>query len=182
VLVRGATSSVGQAGVAYAKALGNRVIATTRSQANAARLIAIGADHVVIDSGEVAQDVVNLVPGGVDAVLEVIGAATLRDSVKALKPFGTAVVIGLLGGPASLERLELMSDLPGATRIAFFGSGLVGTPALPISASPLPWIAERIAAGSIPSLRVQTFDFDEIQKAHRLIESDRALGKLVVRV
>ncbi len=182
VLVRGATSSVGQAGVAYAKALGATVIATTRSQENAARLVAIGADHVVIDQGEVADAVRNLTPEGVDAVLEVIGAATLRDSVKALKPFGTAVVIGLLGGPASLERLELMSDLPNAARIAFFGSGMFGTLALPLSDSPLRWIAERTAAGTMPSMLVKTFDFDDVPNAHRLIESNRALGKLVVRL
>ncbi len=182
VLVRGATSAVGQSGVAYAKALGARVIATTRSQANAERLTAIGADEVVIDHGEVAEDIRKLVPDGVDVVLEVIGAATARDSVKTLKPFGTAVVIGLLGGPATLERFELMSDLPNATRIAFFGSGIIGTSALPIEASPLEWIANLIASGKMPSLRVETFDFNDVPRAHRLIESNRALGKLVVRL
>jgi NADPH2:quinone reductase len=182
VLVRGATASVGQAGVTYAKAMGATVIATTRSPANSARLLAIGADHVMIDRGEVTQETRNVAPNGVDAILEVVGASTLRDSVKALKPFGTAVVIGLLGGPPTLDGLELMSDLPGAARIAFFGSGMLGTPALPIDASPLKWIAQKIQVNGVPSLRVQTFDFDDVPKAHRLIESDRAVGKFVVRL
>lgn len=182
VLVRGATSAVGQSAVAYAKARGQRVIATTRSTANAARLTTIGADAVIIDTGTVSDQVRAAAPEGVDVVLEVVGAATVRDSVKALKPFGTAVVIGLLGGAPALDNLHLMNDLPNATRLAFFGSGLLGTPALPLSAAPLKWIADQVASGAMPSLRVQTFGFDDVARAHSLIESDRALGKLVVRV
>lgn len=182
VLVRGASSSVGQAGVVYAKARGAKVVATTRSITNAPRLRSIGADYVMIDDGEIASLVREHVPGGVDAVLEVVGASTLKDSVKTLRPFGTAVVIGLLGGAPNIDNLHLMNDLPGATRIAFFGSALLGTPALPLTDGPLRWLAEEQAAGKIPSLRVQTFDFDEVRLAHSLIESDRAVGKLVVRV
>ena len=182
VLVRGATSSVGQAGVAYAKALGHRVIATTRSPENAARLAAIGADEVVIDTGAIAVTVREIAPEGVDVALEVVGAATARDTLATLKPFGHTIVVGLLGGAPVIDNLNLMSDLPQAARLAFFGSALLGSPALPLAQSPLSWIADRIAAGSIPSLRVKTFDFDDVQRAHSLIESDRALGKLVVRL
>ncbi len=34
----------------------------------------------------------------------------------------------------------------------------------------------------MPSLRVKIFDFDDVANAHRMIENDRAQGKLVVRV
>jgi len=181
VLVRGATSSVGQAGVAYAKARGATVIATTRSRENGKRLQAIGADAVVIDTGAIADQVREIAPHGVDVALEVVGAATVRDTLKAVRPFGTAVVIGLLGGPPVIENLNLMGDLPGAARLAFFGSGMLGTPDLLLKEAPLSWIADRIASGSLPSLRVQSFDFDDVRRAHGVIESDRALGKLVVR-
>ncbi len=70
----------------------------------------------------------------------------------------------------------------GAVRLNFFPSGLLGTPALPLVESPLPWIAGEVAAGRMPSLRSSTFDFDDVRRAHSLIESDRALGKFVVRV
>jgi NADPH:quinone reductase len=182
VLVRGATSSVGQAGVAYAKAEGATVIATTRSAANAARLHAIGADAVVIDTGEIADAVLAHAPGGVDVALEVVGASTVRDTLKAVRPYGSVVVIGLLGGPPVIENLNLMGDLPNAASLSFFGSGMLGTPGLPLTDAPLARIAERIAAGSTPSLKVRTFDLDDVRRAHSLIESDKALGKLVVRV
>ncbi|WP_104666559.1 zinc-binding dehydrogenase [Ensifer adhaerens] len=182
LLVRGATSSVGLAAIAYAKALGLTVIATTRTPQNAARLRQIGAGQVVVDDGAIADKVRALMPNGVDAALDVVGAATVRDTVKALKPFGGVTVIGLLGGPPVIEQLNLMQDLPAATRLGFFSSGLLGTEALPVASSPLPWLAKEIEAGRIPSLRSQTFAFDRISEAHRLMESDRALGKLVVKL
>ena len=182
LLVRGATSSVGLAAVTYAKARGLRVIATTRSAANRQRLHQMGADDVVVDTGEIAHQVREIVPTGVDAVLEVVGASTLRDSIKAVRPFGNVSVIGLLGGPPVLEQFHLMQDLPGAVHLNFFPSGILGTPAMPLHESPLPWIAGEVAAGRMPSLRSNTFDFDDVRRAHSLMESNRALGKLVVRV
>lgn len=182
LLVRGATSAVGLAGVAYARARGWRVIATTRSAAHAPRLAAVGADAVVVDTGDIAAQVREVAPEGVAVALEVVGAATVRDSVKALAPFGTAVVIGLLSGPPVLENLHLMNDLPAATRLAFFGSALLGSAALPLAGAPLRWIADQVAAGAMPSLRVQTFEFEDVRRAHAMMESERALGKLVVRV
>ncbi|AKA23583.1 zinc-binding dehydrogenase [Pseudomonas chlororaphis] len=180
LLVRGGTSSVGMAAIAYAKARGLTVIATTRSAANSQRLRDMGADQVVIDSGEIAQRVRELAPAGVDAALEVVGAATLRDTLKTVRPFGAVSVIGLLGGAPVLEQLHLMQDLPGAVRLNFFPSGLLGTAAMPLKDSPLAWIAEQVAAKRMPSIRARTFAFDEVRQAHRLMESDRALGKLVV--
>ncbi|MFL9998666.1 zinc-binding dehydrogenase [Paraburkholderia sediminicola] len=182
LLVRGGTSSVGLAAVTYAKALGLKVIATTRSPANVARLREMGADEALVDRGEIAGDIRRLAPGGVDAALEVVGAATLRDTIKALRPFGAVNVIGLLGGPPVLESFHLMQDLPAATRLSFFPSGLLGTPALSLQDSPLSWLARELAARLIPSIRTETFDFDDVRRAHSLMESDRALGKLVVKL
>src|SRR5437870_4743065 len=53
LLVRGATSSVGLAAIVYAKARGLKVIATTRSQPNTARLREMGADPVLVDRGTI---------------------------------------------------------------------------------------------------------------------------------
>ncbi|MBH3426036.1 MULTISPECIES: zinc-binding alcohol dehydrogenase family protein [Pseudomonas] len=182
LLVRGATSSVGMAALTYAKARGLKVIATTRSADNVQRLREMGADHVLIDNGSIAEQVRQLIAQGVDAVLEVVGAATVRDSLKAVRPFGAVSVIGLLGGAPVLEQLNLMQDLPAAVKLNFFGSGLLGTQDMPLKDSPLLWIAKEIEAGRMPSIRTKTFDFEQIPDAHRLIESNGALGKLVVKL
>lgn len=182
LLVRGATSSIGLAAVTYAKARGLRVIATTRSADKVQRLRDMGADEVVIDNGAIAEQVLKLVPQGVDGVLEVVGAATVLDSLKAVRPFGAVSVMGLLGGGPVLEQLNLMQDLPAAVKLNFFGSALLGTPAMALKDSPLLWIAKEVEAGRMPSIRAKTFDFDQIPQAHRLIESNEAFGKLVVKI
>ncbi len=158
------------------------MIATTRSLTNAAWLREMGADEVTVDNGEISADIRRLVPSGVDAALEIVGAATLRDTIRTLRPLGAVSVIGLLGGPPVLESFHLMQDLPGGTRLNFFPSGFLGTAALPLESSPLPRVAQDVAARLMPSIRVATFDFDDVRHAHSLMESDRALGKLVVRL
>jgi NADPH2:quinone reductase len=182
LLVRGATASLGMAATAYAKSVGASVVATTRSEGNVQRLREVGADVAIVDRGRIEEDVRRALPEGVDAALEVVGATTLRDTIKVLKPFGAVTVVGLLGGPPVLENFHLMQDLPNATRLSFFPSGMLGTPALPLTDAPLRAIAEGISAGRIPSLRARTFDFGEVRQAHALMESGRALGKLVVQM
>ena len=182
LLVRGATSSIGLAAVTYAKARGLKVIATTRSADKVQRLRDMGADEVVIDNGAIAEQVLKLASQGVDGVLEVVGAATVLDSLKAVRPFGVVSVMGLLGGGPVLEQLNLMQDLPAAVKLNFFGSALLGTPAMALKDSPLLWVAKEVEAGRMPSICAKTFDFDQIPQAHRLIESNEAFGKLVVKI
>ncbi|KVZ28723.1 alcohol dehydrogenase [Burkholderia cepacia] len=182
LLVRGATSTVGLAAVTYAKASGLQVVATTRSGDHAKQLYRVGADHVVVDSGSVADEVRKLYPAGVDAALEVVGASTLRDTASTLRPFGAVTVIGLLGGAPVLDQFNLMADLPPAVRLSFFPSQLLGTAALPLDKSPLRNIADDVAAKRLPSLLKQTLEFDEVRRAHELIEGNQVQGKLVIRV
>lgn len=182
LLVRGATSSVGLAAVTYAKASGVRVLATTRSESNADLLHRAGADMVIVDDGAIAEQILRVQPTGIDAALEIVGAATLRDSAKALRPFGAITVIGMLAGPPVFDQFNLMSDLPPAVRLNMFPSQLFGTEALPLTDSPLKSLALDMEAKLIPSHLAKTFEFDEVRDAHRLIESNRALGKIVVRV
>ncbi|MEX1903176.1 zinc-binding alcohol dehydrogenase family protein [Pseudomonas aeruginosa] len=182
LLVRGATSSVGLAALTYAKARGLRVLASTRSAEHTARLRQLGADQVFIDDGELCASILAAAPEGVDAALEVVGAPTLRDSVRCLRPFGSVCVIGLLGGPPLLEQFQLMQDLPGATRLSFFPSGLLGGAYMDLGESPLGWVVRERTAGRLPSLLSAAFDFDDLPRAHSLMEANRAFGKFVVRV
>lgn len=182
LLVRGATSTIGLAAVTYAKASGLHVIATTRAAAHAKQLHIAGADDVIIDGGNVSDEVRHLQPKGIDAALEVIGTSTLHDTVRTLKPFGAVTAIGMLGGPPVLERFNLMVDLPQAVRLAVFPAQLLGSAALPLTDSPLRSIVNDIAADHLPSHLQHVFAFDEVREAHQWIESNRAHGKLVVRV
>jgi NADPH:quinone reductase-like Zn-dependent oxidoreductase len=82
VLVRGATSAVGQAAVNLAADAGAEVLATTRSPERVSLLRELGANEVLIDDGQLAAQVRKLKAGGVDAVLDLVGNVVLRDSLQ----------------------------------------------------------------------------------------------------
>lgn len=73
-----------------------------------------------------------------------------------------------------------MGDLPGTVKLSFFSSGLLGSEALPLKESPLNSIANQVATGNIPSTIGKIFDVENIQEAHRLLDSGTANGKIVV--
>ncbi len=180
LLVRGATSSVGMAALAYAKHLGVSVVATTRNAASVAKLESIGADHVIVDDGTIADKVRTIYPQGVDYALEVVGAATVKDSLKSIRPWGEVVVVGLLSGPPIIDSFNLMGDLPGTVKLSFFSSGILGTPALPLANSPVNAIAQKVHNGSMPSTLAKVYNIADIQDAHRQLDAGKLNGKIVV--
>jgi len=73
LLVRGGSSTLGQACIILAKQFGLRVIATTRSEKKSALLHRLGAYAVIVDNGEISNDVLHIAPEGVDQVIELTG-------------------------------------------------------------------------------------------------------------
>ncbi len=57
-----------------------------------------------------------------------------------------------------------------------------GTPEWPLSDIPLQTIVERVEADIYKAKPVRMFEFNHIVEVHRLMESNEAGGKLVVRV
>jgi NADPH:quinone reductase-like Zn-dependent oxidoreductase len=61
-------------------------------------------------------------------------------------------------------------------------SFVFGTPGFPLSDVPLQAIAEKLAAGRYKAKPSRVFRFEDIRKAHRVMEANEAKGKLVVRL
>jgi NADPH:quinone reductase len=180
LLVRGATSALGQAAVNIATDLGARVIATTRREDRAGLLRSLGAEGVVIETGDIAGEVRELVPGGVDRVLDLVGNSVLRDSLRAVGVRGRVCQAGFLGGLGPVADFLPVADLPSGVQFSFFGSFEVGTGAYPISAIPFQDIVAKAEAGVYQAKPARVFAFEEIAEAHRVMEASRAAGKLVV--
>jgi NADPH:quinone reductase len=182
LLIRGATSALGQAAVNIAGDLGAMVIATTRREERAELLRSLGADSVVIESDSIADVVRELVPGGVDRVLDLVGNSVLRDSLQAVRVNGRVCQAGFLGGLGPVDQFLPMFDMPSGVQLSFFGSFEVGTPAFPLSAIPLQRIVSKVEAGDYTASPARVFAFDEIADAHRVMDAGLAGGKLVVEV
>lgn len=177
LLVRGGTSSIGRTAIRMAKRMGLTVAATTRNPSKGSALDKAGADHVVLDDGTIAGRVRSHFDGGADKVLELVGAATLRDSLKATRPAGVVCMTGFLGGVWAIERFAPMEFIPNGVRMtAYSGDGD------DITTEQLQSFVEDVEAGTIPIDTDRVFRFDEIGDAHRYMEASRAKGKLVVRL
>ena len=100
VLVQGATGGVATAAVVLGAAAGIRVWVTSRDEAKRARALELGADEA-FESGA-------RLPERVDVVLETVGEATWKHSLRSLKPGGIVVVSGATSGgdpSADLQRV-----------------------------------------------------------------------------
>jgi len=72
LLIRGGTSSIGLCALEMAKNAGLKVISTTRSEAKMGSLKRLGASDVIVDKGEIANEMRKKYPEGVDRVLELV--------------------------------------------------------------------------------------------------------------
>ena len=183
VLIRGATSALGQAAVNIANHLGARVIATTRNAQRAAGLEAIGAKEILIEAPDLQGRVRECHPGGIDAVLDLIGNTTVLDSLAMARRDGRVCLAGFLGGGGPITNLEPVFQIPSGCHFSVFASALVtGSAEFPITEIPFQDIVDRVAQGVYRASPARVFEFGDIREAHRLVESGQANGKVVVRV
>jgi NADPH2:quinone reductase len=182
VAIRGATSALGQAAVNIAAHAGARVIATTRNATRASMLENLGAKEVLLESSELSKRIRERHPQGIDAVLDIVGNTTVLDSLATLRRGGHVCLVGFLGGGGPLT-LEPVFQMPSGTHLSVFASAVItGTPEFPLSEIPFQDIVDRVAAGTYKAKPAKIFRFEDIQEAHRLMESNQANGKLVVRL
>lgn len=182
IVIRGATSALGQAAVNIAAHAGARVIATTRNADRTAMLEALGAKQVLTEQPELSKSVLERYPLGIDSVLDIVGNTTVLDSLAMLRRGGRVCLVGFLGGGGPLA-LEPVFQIPSGRHLNVFASVLVtGTPEFPLSDIPFQAIVDRVADGSYKAKPAKVFGFEKIQDAHRLMESNRAGGKIVVRL
>jgi NADPH2:quinone reductase len=175
LLVRGGTSSVGMTAAILAKQHGLQVIATTRSTRKVADLTAIGVDEVVIDDGDIADQVRSVVAGGVDIALELIGTPTLRDTLAATRTHGTVCFTGMLSNEWIVHDFYPIDYLPPGVRLTSYAGG---APDLPVEV--LQRFLDDVAAGRCRVPVARTYRLDDIQQAHRDMETNAVAGKLVV--
>ena len=176
VLIHGATSSVGMAAITIAKDRGLTVFATTRQETKRAALMANGADHVLIDDGGPAAKVREIAPGGVTGVYELVGAAALLDSLHALAGGGRACIAGYLEDEWELAPAQTEAQRLGVP-LAVYSSNDINRASY---GQVLQDIIDAVEAGRYRANIDRVFKLDEIREAHRYMEANRAVGKLVV--
>ncbi|HYW11009.1 MAG TPA: zinc-binding dehydrogenase [Longimicrobium sp.] len=196
VLVTAAAGGVGTAAVLVATRFGCSTTGMAGSDEKLAQIRALGAEAAVNyrSAGFPSRLREAAGPDGFDVVLEVVGGEVFRAVWPVLAPFGRVVVAGFAS--LALQRWNPLSwlrtwrDLPKADirSLAPASAGLMGTHVGYLLADP-PRLARVwgelmafVAAHDIRPVVGATFAFDQMAEAHRLMESRRSVGKIVVRM
>src|SRR6201997_1114996 len=172
LVLRGATSSFGQAALKMAVAAGARVIATARSRERFPMLEKLGAVRVELERPDLAAHIAE--SKQIDAVLDLVGNSTILDSLDMLRRGGTACLAGWLGGLAPIPDFNPLLRMPSGVYLTFFGSFVFGTPGFPLSDVPLSDIARQVERGELQAAPSKVFSFTEIREAHRIMEAGEA--------
>jgi NADPH2:quinone reductase len=178
LVIRGATSSFGQAALKMAINAGVRVIATTRSRDRFAMLEELGAERCEIERRDLSKHIAEAKK--IDAVLDLVGNTVMLDSLAMLHRGGRSCLAGWLGGLDPIPDFNPLLQMASGVYLTFFGSFVFGTPGFPLSDVPLQQIAADAVAGRLDIKPTRTFRFEEIREAHRVMEANEANGKIVV--
>jgi NADPH2:quinone reductase len=178
LVIRGATSSFGQAALKMAVNAGVRVIATTRNQERFPMLAKLGAERCEVERRDLSKHIAEVKK--IDAVLDLVGNSVMLDSLAMLRRDGRSCLAGWLGGLEPIHDFNPLLQMASGVYLTFFGSFVFGTPGFPLSDVPLQQIAADAAAGRLDIKPVRVFRFEEIQEAHRVMETNQAGGKMVV--
>jgi NADPH:quinone reductase-like Zn-dependent oxidoreductase len=175
LLIRGGTTSVGLAAAGIASNRGVTVYSTTRNPKSADLLRSNGASDVFVDDGAIARSVKGRLGDGVDKVLELIGTTTLADSLRCVRQGGAVCVTGIVGNKWTFEEFAPMDFIPSGVYLTAYAGE-----ASDFMATPLQELVDEMAAGSLRVPVGRVFTLDQIVEAHRLMESNKAGGKIVI--
>ncbi|MGG5341510.1 zinc-binding dehydrogenase [Enterococcus sp. AZ192] len=170
VLVRGATSGVGNAFLKLLKGKYPKIVVdgTSRQMDKQTKLLAAGFDHVIEDRNGYLQTA-----NSYDKILELIGPATIKDSFNYLNEGGILCSTGQLGGKWFLENFDPIIDLKRNSYLTSFYSGNVDS-------EKLTQLLTYIDKNKINIKPEKIFQLKELSKAHEYLQSSGSLGKVII--
>jgi len=179
VIVPAASSSVGIATIQLCQALGARPIATTTSASKVEALAKLAPAAIINTRSEPYVERVKKITGGAGArvVFDPIYGPIVNDHIRAASPEAIIVVYGVLDFTPLV--LEAGGMLRKNIRLQGYTIGpLLSDPARRTRA--VAAIARHLERGDFAPVIDSYFPLDHIQDAHRRLESNQQLGKVVV--
>jgi NADPH:quinone reductase-like Zn-dependent oxidoreductase len=181
VIVRAASSSVGIAAIQLANWAGAISIAATRRSTKADALKGLGARHVIAtEESDLVAEVTRITGGkGARIVFDPVGGPYVETLAQAMAEEGVLFIYGGLSGqptvfphwPAAMKSLSLRG---------WVASAIWNHPERFARAKSL--ILSGLADGHLKPVIAKTFPLKDIAEAHRYLESNQQLGKIVVTV
>jgi len=182
-LIHAGASGVGTAAIQICKAKGNSCFVTAGTKEKISRCIELGAEGGTVRNVENFADSVAKWTdnNGVQVILDPVGANYLEDNMKSLSLEGRLVMIGLMGGAEASINLGLLM----MKRLRIIGSTLRAQP-IPKKTEIMNNLKENIwpslESGDIKPIIDTVIPIEEVDKAHKLMESNQTFGKVILKV
>lgn len=179
-LLHGGSSGVGTAGIQLADRAGATVVVTVGTADKAAACTDLGADHAINyrEAEDWAAEVRDTV-GGVDVLLDIIGAKYLAQNLSVLNVEGRMVVIGLMGGVTAEVNLGLVLSRRLTVRGSTLRARSVADKAV-LAQQLVRQVWPGFADGSLRPVIHTTMPLGDAAEAHALMESSDHIGKIVL--
>lgn len=183
VLIHGGSSGIGVYSIARAKAMGAKVITTSRGEEKREFCAKMGADLAIDSSADdwvaVAKEITE--GRGVDVVLDMVGGDYFGRNLASLAEDGRYALISLQAGKM------ITADLDPLLRRRLTVTGSTLRPLSPrvkgeIMRHAHEFVRPLIASGSVRPHIHQVFALEDVANAHRLLELGQVFGKLVLDV
>lgn len=172
VLITGASGGVGVHTIQLGRLLGAQVIAVTSSPTKVDWLRDCGAQQVICAPDlHFSREAKRLTGEGVDMVVEVVGSATMDESLHALRNGGKLVVVGnVASGAAQLNPgLVILKELD-----------VVGSFATTLGE--LEYALDLVSRGQIKIVLAAEMPLADARRAHELLESRAVTGRIVLNL
>jgi NADPH:quinone reductase len=181
LLVHGGSSGIGTTAIQLANAFGAQVFATAGSAEKCAACLKLGAkraiDHQTEDFVAVLQEATS--GKGVDVILDMVGGRYINRNLSILAIEGRLVQIAFLeGSRAEIDLGPVMMKRQTITGSTLRPRSVTEKGAIARSLRERVW--PLIEAGQIAPVIFKTFSLAEAAEAHRLMESSRHIGKIVL--
>ena len=182
-LIHAGASGVGTAAIQICKAKGNPCFVTAGTKEKISRCMELGAEGGTVRNEENFADAVAKWTdnNGVQVILDPVGANYLENNMKSLTLEGRLVMIGLMGGAKTSINLGLLM----MKRLRIIGSTLRAQP-IPKKTEIMNNLNENIwpllESGDIKPIIDTVIPIEEVDKAHKLMESNQTFGKVILKV
>lgn len=181
VLIQGGTSGIGHAAISLASSIGATVFATARTDEKCAAIRRFGADHAINYQTQDFADICRAETDGrgIDVIIDIIGGDYLPREVELLAHGGRLMIINLRGGKiAEVDFGHVHARHLTITGARLRPRSIAEKSAICRSLESHVW--PLFANGTIKPEIFARFPFEQVAEAHRLMESSRHIGKIIL--
>lgn len=181
VLINAASSGVGLSAIQMTNLLGGNAIALTTSAVKKTALLEAGAKHVIITT---LEDVVSRVrqvtdERGADIILDAVGGHQFEVLARAAAMHGKIYAYGMLEDIGTYPTAEIVTKKLTITGYDMVDQILMKAEKLRAAVE---FISAGLASGKLRPVVGKQFLLEEVADAHRYMEGNQQVGKVVLRV